>query len=625
MAGGVVVLGAVVIAACFGEAELRTSTQSVIEAEGGSNVDFGSVTHGSSATQTITLRPLNGSAYDDMVTSISIASCPAFSLAFPNGSAGRVYCPMVGSGTGVMTVAPAVEPNGCEYLRFDATFAPTGGSADACSVTINYTPLGGSATTYSVYLTGTGVPIPAGLDVSPTLISFGDHLAFVASDPTRVTITNTGGNSLTVVGTNPTHFTVSSVNNSNFGSQFLAPGAFAEFDVRCVPQNTGVLTGDLSFVSAAGTHLVALDCTGIDPSNLLTINPSPASFAPTLVGRPAEDLDITITKNGGSTILTASLTATNPDLSIVAGFDPNNQAVGSGGSFTARLRYAATTSHVSGPLGTLIVNYTGGTARNITINGEALVGEIGTSPAIVDFGPVCVGATIAKDVMVYASAAGDVTLSSVTGAAAPFSVTGPTGTLQGNHGNTLDVSASVSPTEPGNLEDQFVLNTNLPTNPSRSITLKAIALPPGVTPTPDLVHFGPGQVGTTTAAKTIVLSNCGNTAITITGARIQGASANDFAIVSPANPAMPLLQQASLEFLVVMSPQRIGTKAAQLVIEYDGGTVAVDLDGNGFGGDDSDQSDRGTYYACSSGHGSSAALAPLALALLLVRRRRRRA
>jgi MYXO-CTERM domain-containing protein len=193
----------------------------------------------------------------------------------------------------------------------------------------------------------------------------------------------------------------------------------------------------------------------------------------------------------------------------------------------------------------------------------------------------------------------------------------------GNHGNTIDFVASVSPTAPGPLTDSFVLNTNLPSMPARSISLAAVALPAGVTPTPDLVHFGPGRVNTTTAAKTIELSNCGSAPIHITAARIEGASASDFAVVGPENPVMTLPQMGSVKFLVVMSPRQNGTKAAQLVVEYDGGTVTAELDGNGFGGDEAELLDRETYYACSTGGGSPTALAPLGLALLLLRRRRR--
>ena len=83
------------------------------------------------------------------------------------------------------------------------------------------------------------------------------------------------------------------------------------------------------------------------------------------------------------------------------------------------LRYAPTQAHVSGPLGTLRVVTSGGT-RNVTITGEALLGRVASSPAAIDFGPVCVGATTSKDFEVYAEAAGTFNLTSVMNPAAPF-------------------------------------------------------------------------------------------------------------------------------------------------------------------------------------------------------------
>ncbi|MDB4961292.1 MAG: hypothetical protein JWP01_1291 [Myxococcales bacterium] len=57
------------------------------------------------------------------------------------------------------------------------------------------------------------------------------------------------------------------------------------------------------------------------------------------------------------------------------------------------------------------------------------------------------------------------------------------------------------------------------------------------------------------------------------------------------------------------------------MIDYEGGSLVAALDGNGFGGDDGNVEERGTYYACSTGSG--AGCVPLALALLVLRRRRR--
>jgi MYXO-CTERM domain-containing protein len=634
LAGGAVVLAAVVIAACFGEAKLATSRQAVIVPDR-DPVFVGSAMVGSSVTTNpaIVLSPEDETS-DDTITSITKNCGSDFALLLSNGGTGaRVFCsggPIdMGSGSDIGVGGETYGSGACVPVTysFNASFTPTGPGSASCGVTVNYAPTGGgSGSSRLITLDATGVAPTYALTVSPQpSINFSDHPINSTSATTPVTIKNTGTTALVVTGTNSnsSNFIVSSVNGSTFANQPLAVGQSAEYAVACSPKSLGLISGTLTFSSPAGPRTVGLTCNGIGVSNL-DITPVPAAFAPTLVGRAPATVNINIRNNGtAATTLTVSLNASTPELTFVAGGNPNGSNLGVGAPATARLQYTAATEHPAGSLGTLTVNYSGGSARNITINGTALTGEIGWAPATLDFGPVCVGATASAQVMVYASAAGDVDIVSVTGAAAPFGVSRTGGTLEGNHGNTIDLIAMVTPTAPGELTDSLTLNTNLPTNPAHAIPLEVTALPAGVTPTPGLVHFGPGRVGMTTAAKTIELSNCGSAPINITAARIEGASAGDFAIVSPENPVMSLPQMGSVEFLVVMSPRLNGSKSAQLVIEHDGGTVVAELDGNGFGGDDGDLVDRGTYYACSTGSGS--AVAPIALALLLLRRRRRHA
>ena len=634
VAGGCVVLAAVVIAACFGEAKLATSEQAVIVPDR-DPVVMGSVMVGSSimTNPAITLSPQDEFS-DDTITSITKACGSDFSIPDGVGVGARVFCSTapVGSGSALAFDGAAYGSGVCVPVSFsfNATFLPSGPGSASCGLTVNYAPTGGgSGSSRLITLNATGVAPSYALTVSPQpRFNFSDQIVMVTSSATSVTLKNTGGTAMTVTGTNSNtaDFTVSPVNGSTFASQTLAVGQSVDYSVTCTPQALGTRSGTLTFSSLAGPRTLGLDCNGI-PVSSLEIMPVPAAFASTLVGRAPPDLTVDI-KNTSTTATTLSLSLNpaTPELAFASGGDPSG-SVGAGATVSARFRYTAATEHPAGSLGTLTVNYTGaGNApRNITINGTALDGEIGWAPAAIDFGPVCVGATASKPVMVYASAAGNVDISSVTGAAAPFGVTRTIGTLQGNHANTIDFMATVTPTAPGELVGSFTLNTNLPSNAAKAIPLMAVALPAGVTPTPDLVHFGPGRVGMTTAAKTIELSNCGTAPINITAARIEGASAGDFTIVSPENPVMSLPQMGSVKFLVVMSPRQNGTKAAQLVIAHDGVMVAADLDGNGFGGDETDLIDRGTYYACSTGTGSALAPIGVAFALLLLRRRTRRA
>ena len=73
----------------------------------------------------------------------------------------------------------------------------------------------------------------------------------------------------------------------------------------------------------------------------------------------------------------------------------------------------------------------------------------------------------------------------------------------------------------------------------------------------------------------------------------------------------------------LMTPQSVGPKEAEFVVDYDGGTVRVPLVGDGLGDlDPTGGADEFSYYECNAG--GVAGLAPMALAMLGLLRRRRR-
>lgn len=618
------------VAACLGgtPSDESTTTQLVLMPSQNS-YSFGMVMVGSSATSPAIIISSQGSNDDDTIIDIT-ESCGDFDLNLvPSPQGYRVFCDAGGSGTDTMFGGGSGTcfPNS---YAFTADFIPVGPGPSSCTVRVDYKPTGGgSATFFNITLSGSGVAPQSALTVSPpngSTIAFGDIPAMQQSTSQTVTITNTGQTTLNVASALNGPYLVT---NGTAQNPTLGPGSGASYEVACRPSGTGPSPGSMSFTSAAPTVGVAFTCNGTNATSL-GVSPNPGAFASALVGKPPADLDITITNNGALATLVVSLSPVaggGNELTFASGGNPNGQQLGPGGTAHAILHYAAGAERPMGQLGTLNVSYTpGGANIAVAINGEALTGTLGVSPGTaIDFGPVCVGATVTQPVSLYASAAGRVAVSSVSPPQAPFSATSANGTLQGNHGNTLMLMASVMPTAAGDLSDKLVVHTNLPT-PDQDVALTAKALPAGVTATPDSVHFGPTRAEMTTTAKEIIVSNCGTAPLTFSAAHVEGADAADFAVVS-AVPAQPIAQRASTTFLVVMTPHGNGAKQAQLVLDHDAGApIVVPLDGNGFGGGEVSTGEKGTYYTCNAG-GASAAGAGLGLAIVAlarVRRRRRR-
>ncbi|MFN0248318.1 MAG: choice-of-anchor D domain-containing protein [Kofleriaceae bacterium] len=619
-----VVVGATVIAACLGSLTLLETEQHAMSYP--TSASAGSVMVGESGTTPpIVFSPLTVSDHDTIMTVVE--NCSSWGLNLDPLPA-DVYCDGISGSNDPMTLCVP------QTYSFTATFTPTGPGTNNCAVSVTYrsnTGNGtgtGSSTISTVYLVlvGTGVAPTYSLTVSPTAgspLEYKDIPINTTSSTQQITVTNSGNSSLTVMGTNssPMIFPLTPQGGSSFPNQVLNPGQTARYNVACRPPIVAsyaeTITFDTGPTQGGLRHTVNLVCNGITSD--LVINPNPAGFARnTFVGQAPPELVINVTNNGLDTAFT-EVRLENGTAVTITGL-PQSPLSG-GMSTTIKLAYDAAVEHPFGGIDNLIITHNPGGVRTVVISAEALIGEIGVTPALVDFGPVCPGSDKAVELMVYATASGRVNLMSVTQPNAPFSVIGTGGFLEPNHGNIITMTASVSATIAGDLDDSFVLNTNLPgAAATHEVMLSGVALPAGVTPTPDLVQFGSGPIGTPTTAKKVTVSNCGTTALDITGVRIEGPNASEFVIVAPEDPLQTIPTTGQLDFLIIMNPARAGTKTAKLVVEHAGGRIEANLDGNGFGDTDEDD-DKSTYYTCSTG-GSVGGL-PLVLAILALRRRRR--
>jgi hypothetical protein len=163
-----------------------------------------------------------------------------------------------------------------------------------CAVTVRFTPgaegaraglltfviRGGRRAT--VNLTGTGTvqpppPGPAEFANDPISLNFGPRLLLSNGPELAVTVSNNGESPMTisgvtVVGTNPADYTISSN-----GCATVAPKATCKVSVKFSPKLPGNRTANLQFADNApgGPHLVGLNGSGNQPS--LTVSPGVAT------------------------------------------------------------------------------------------------------------------------------------------------------------------------------------------------------------------------------------------------------------------------------------------------------------------------------------------------------------
>jgi hypothetical protein len=480
-----------------------------------------------------------------------------------------------------------------------------------------------NATLRTLTLSGTGTVPPKDIDVQPTGVNFGDVRIATASTPVSVTARNAGGSTMTVFSAS-----VSSgymITSGTTGQYALGAGATMPYSITCNPTVVGAQNG--SFVVQSDDPLtptvtVGLQCKGIDSA--VALSPSPTTLATTRVGEPVQ-ATVQIANSGAASMVLDSVSVTGTDLVLMSA--PANGMYGTGAVGNAVVRFGAAEKGTQS--GTLTVTYDGGKTRTSTISARALATSMAMTPdGDVDFGPVCAGQTGSQTFTILANEEASFQITQLGGAVPPFTVTAPTlpATVAGSGATMVQFTVNAAPTTDGTQVSELNLVTNIPGSAPRTINLSVDALPAGVSPSPALLDFGSTPAMSTTIGQSVHLSNCDDAPAAFSNARIEGADAGEFAIVSTPDIAT-IAPNGKASWLIVLSTKSVGLKHAEFVVDYDGGTARTALDGEGLGDDviaePGGPVDEISYYSCSAGYSTSRGW-PLVLVLGIVLRRRRR-
>jgi hypothetical protein len=96
---------------------------------------------------------------------------------------------------------------------------------------------------------------------------------------------------------------------------------------------------------------------------------------------------------------------------------------------------------------------------------------------------------------------------------------------------------------------------------------------------PGTVNFGSQQVGTTSPAQTITVSNVGNAPLTVSSVAVSGAQTSEYAATNSCTTAVP--QGGSCTVGVTFTPGAAGTRTASVNITHSAGSSTVALTGSG--------------------------------------------
>ncbi|TAN21483.1 MAG: choice-of-anchor D domain-containing protein [Acidobacteria bacterium] len=456
--------------------------------------------------------------------------------------------------TSISVTGPFAQTNGCgssvaagASCSVSVTFSPTATGAASGALTINDSAAGSPQT---VSLSGTG--IAPGVAITPSQLAFGSVTVGTPSAALGVTIGNSGSSALTVSAV------TASGDFSVAGSCATIPvNGSCSLAVIFTPTATGARTGTLTITdnASSGTQTVPLSGTGAAAG--LSLTPANLSFAPTLVGTSSPARTLTLSNSGTTAVSSLTVTA-------VGAFSAANSCgatLAAGATCTLQVQF---TPQVSGAeSGALVITSSLGT-QAVVLSGTGVAPGANLSVGALQFGGQLSGTSSPAQTVVLTN--------SGTAALSITSIAASSGFAESNNctGGTLAVGASCginvsfAPSSTGPVTGTLTVTAG---GTVQTVALSGQGTAPGLALTPPSLAFGAQAVGTASQAQTILVSNNGTAAATLSSISASG----DYTLVSGCSTTAPLAPGASCPVSVTFTPSAGGARAGAVVLSGTGG------------------------------------------------------
>ena len=461
------------------------------------------------------------------------------------------------------------------------TFNPTATGTLTATLTITDSA---SATPATINLSGTGDPPSA--TFSPTSLSFGTQSLGKTGSAQQTTLTNTSNvalsvSSLAVFGSNATDF----AETNNCGTS-LAAGANCTISVTFTPAVSGSLTANVGLPgNSSGVGSVSLTGTGAGPA--ASLSQTNINFGSQVMGSTSPVQTITLSNSGTAALSISGIALAGANPADFAQTNTCGSSVAAGASCTISVAFKPVAAGALAASVTLTDNATGSSTQSVSLSGTGVnaVAAASLSQTSITFGSQAVG---------YTSPAQTITLTNSGNTALTISSIALTGANPGDFAQTNTCGSSVAagagctisvtfkPPVTGSLTAAVTLTDNAPGN-TQSVSLSGTGVTTAASASlsPTNLTFGSQNVGSTSAAQTITLSNTGNAALSISSIALTGADPGDFAETNTCGSSVAI--GANCTISVTFKPPAAGTLTAAVTLtdNASSGTQSVSLSGTG--------------------------------------------
>ncbi len=442
-----------------------------------------------------------------------------------------------------------------------------------------------SGSSLNVTLSGTGVG--AGAVLSPASLLFGNQNLGTTSTAQTITLSNHGSatvslTSITVTGTNTTDFS-----QTNTCGTSVAAGGSCTISVTFTPAVAGTRSASISVAdSAAGSpQTAALSGTGAGVAQV-SLNPPSLAFSNQNLGTSSTAQTITLSNPGTAALTITSIGVTGTNASDFGQTNTCGSSVGAGASCTISVTF---TPALAGTRSASIsvVDSAAGSPHTAALSGTGVgVAQASLNPPSLAFSNQNLGTS---------SAAKTITLSNPGTAVLTITSIGMTGTNASDFGQTNTCGSSVGVGASCTISVTFTPALAGTRSASISVVDSAAGSPHtaalsgtgvGVAQAslnPPSLAFSNQNLGTSSAAKTITLSNPGTAVLTITSIGVTGTNASDFGQTNTCGSSVGV--GASCTISVTFTPALAGTRSASISVvdSAAGSPQTAALSGTGVG------------------------------------------
>ena len=404
--------------------------------------------------------------------------------------------------------------------------------------------------------------------LAPTSLVFGSQNLGTTSAPQPVTLSNVGSQALSISSISST---APFAETNNCGNS-LDGLTSCTINVSFSPTTAGTSNGTLSVSDGAAGSPQVVSLTGTGTGPLVSLSPGSLNFGNVNVGSVSSAQIVTVSNTGNATLNISSITASSEF--GVYNYCPSTLSAGQ--NCTVSVAFSPTSTGTQTGLLSVADNAIG-SPQTVSLTGVGTAPQVSLSPTSLTFGTQLVNTkSTAQPVTLSNTGNAPLTISSiVTG-----SSFGQTNNCGGSvkAGGSCVINVTFSPVGQGPRTGSVLIYDNAIGSP-QSISCTGTGTVVLLFPTS--VNFGTVKVGTTSASKTVILTNIGTASINITSVSITGNNAADFSQTNTCGKSLGA--GASCTFTLNFAPKATGSRTGSLSISDNGGgsPQSVSLSGTG--------------------------------------------